>query len=493
MAPIDFPDSAENENRRLRNEQRQARFIEQLEQRKSSAIEQGRTAWKNWERTGSTPLEVGDRQTIAKRLGKKIEDIKKDGKGALTKLLKDVGYMKLKDVAQPMTLKHLDKLTIKQGGRAEKELTAAPGPYQSLIQALAKYTREDLYVLADEMLLFTQFHPVGKVQLEEAQLILDALQAAVDRIDREFDLWEQCQAVAAIRKPLEDPYYQALRDGDETALAKFFDENQSHIVGNPIKLWWPIDDFHLIDFEADAYVAPVNPFWAKRYLVHGDIAAGVYMGEEIFFFPHIYLGPAIEWSGWREYRDGYQQPTMSPSAKEEILASIQATPEPRVLFNKETENYQVYQEGAETGENQINGTDWDWGEDGMGNAARWLVIYPDPEARRLVPAIYTRGAMQFVELVPLSARLITEFGDSDRWQYVGEDAPTLLQRLKDLTGFGTGDFKVMDAWRETAARFHLNPIFRSHPGEDKKIIYRRHLKRWIAENQRSLDSYIENE
>jgi hypothetical protein len=46
----------------------------------------------------------------------------------------------------------------------------------------------------------------------------------------------------------------------------------------------------------------------------------------------------------------------------------------------------------------------------------------------------------------------------------------------------------MDAWRETAARFHLNPIFRSHPGEAEKILYRRHLERWIAENSRSTDS-----
>lgn len=179
--------------------------------------------------------------------------------------------------------------------------------------------------------------------------------------------------------------------------------------------------------------------------------------------------------------------TMSSFGKDDILANIQAEAEFRVIFNEDTGNYQVCQEGAEPGEKRISGIDWDWGDDYWTSlTARWLVIYPDPEARRLVPAIYTRGEMWFTELVPLSARLVAEFGDSDRWQYVGDDAPTLLQRLKDLTGFGTGDFRVMDAWRETAARFHLNPIFRSHPGEDKKILYRRHLKRWIAENRRRL-------
>lgn len=483
MATIDFPDSAEKEKRRLLNQQRQAHFTEQ---RRSSAIEQGRKAWENWEETRSTQLEMGERQTIAKRLGKKIEAIKeKDGRGALTKLLKNVKYL-----AQPMTLKHLSKLTSKTEGNVEKDLAAAPGPYQALIQALAKYTGEDLYVLADEMLLFTQFHPVGKVQLEEAKLMLHALQVAVDRIDQEFHLWEQCQVVAAIRKPLEEPFHQALRDGDETALSEFFETNPSHVAGSPINLWWPLEEYLLEAGNTGEPYAPMNSFWAKSYPTHGAGSACAWAGEEIFFFPHIYLGPAIEWSGWLEYRDGHPQQTMSFSAKENILAGLQTGAEPRVMFNEESGNYQVYQDGSEPGEKRMNGIDWDWGMDSyMDNAARWLIIYPDPDARRLVPAIYTRGEMWFTELVPLSARLIAEFGDSDRWQYVGDDAPTLLQRLKDLTGFGTGDFRVMDAWRETAAHFHLNPIFRGHPGEDKKILYRRHLKRWIAENRRSPDSH----
>lgn len=474
-----FPDTPEAKVRRERKEA-------QLVEKNKSDAENGRRAWEailDWRQKRQERLEKNDREAIAQNLHWELEEYKtNDDHGNLTDLFEQSG----------LHLREKSRLTL-QPGKHAKDLRTEWKTYQALIEALHIKTGEELNLLANRVLLGTQFHPISHADLQEAKLILEALQVAVDRIDQEFKLWEQCQAVAAIRKPIEYPYLKALQDGDETALSEFFDANPSHVVGNPIKLWWPIDDFHLVDYEADADVAPVNPFWAKRYLVHGDIAAGVCMGEEIFFFPHIYLGPAIEWSGWREYRDGYQQPTMSPSAKEEILASIQATPEPRVLFNKKTENYQVYQEGADTGENRINGTDWYWGEDGMDNAARWLVIYPDPEARRLVPAIYTRGAMQFVELVPLSARLIAEFGDSDRWQYVGHDAPSLLQRLKDLTGFGTGDFKVMDAWRETAAHFHLNPIFRSHPGEDKKILYRRHLENWITENQRSLDRHEDEE
>lgn len=460
---------------------RLARKKAQLVEENKSDAENGARAWeavREWRKDRPERLEKNDREAIARNLHRELKDYKdNEDHSNLTDLFEQAG----------LPLKEKARLTL-QPGKYAKDLRTEWKTYQALIEALHIKTGEELSLLANRVLLGTQFHPISHADLQEAEQILEALQVAVDRIDQEFKLWEQCQAVAAIRKPLEKPYLKALQGGDETALAEFFDANPSHVVGNPIKLWWPIDDLQLWDYDAGTGRAPSNPFWAKPYHVHDANAAGVWSGEEIFFFPHIYLGPAIEWSGWLEYRDGYREPTMSPSAKENILASVQATPEPRVMFNEETENYQVYQDGAEPGEKRMSGTDWDWGEDWMGSAARWLVIYPDPDAKRLVPAIYTRGDMWFTELVPLSPRLIAEFGDSDRWQYVGHDAPTLLQRLKDLTGFGAGDFKVMDDWRETAARFELNPIFRSHPGEDKKILYRLHLERWIADNRCPTDS-----
>lgn len=342
------------------------------------------------------------------------------------------------------------------------------------------------------MLLFTQFHPVGKVQLEEAQLILDALQAAVDRIDREFHLWEQCMAIAIIRKPLEAAYVDAIRQGDqESAWREFqFDEDcLPRTVGVPIEKWWPLEQHALTwnDHSLNVLIEPENAFWCRPY--HDSWAAGVWSGESIFFFPHIYLGPAIEWSRGRpeeHEKDGW-------------WVDIDADPEPYVQFDETLQQYLIYLHDPKTGEAHHAGAEFDWDMSGaMANAARWLIIYPNPEEKRLIPALFSRGEFTSTGLLPLSARLIAEFGDPKHWEYVGRDgAPTLLQRLKNLTGFdtgfGTGDFKVMDAWRETVARFHWNPIFRSHPGEDKKILYRRHLENWITENQRSLDCHEDEE
>lgn len=75
---------------------------------------------------------MGDKQTIAKCLGKKIEAIKeKDGRGALTKLLENVKYL-----AQPMTLKHLSKLSIKPGGKLKRILRPPPVHTKHLFKPL---------------------------------------------------------------------------------------------------------------------------------------------------------------------------------------------------------------------------------------------------------------------------------------------------------------------------------------------------------------------
>lgn len=480
---IKFPDSAEARERRREKAALQAKKSE------TSSAHYGRRAWdriEKWRREELKLLELNDRIAIAQNLWWELDRYP----GKLADLYK--GDDKNADL--PHNIK--EKVTLAPGEASKgKRLKAEVTPYLKLTEALARKTGEDLYLLADRVLFGTWFHPVSGAELEEARLIMKALQVAVDRVDLEFNLWEQCQAVADIRKPLEEPYYQALLIKDQVALSAFFDANPFHVVGNPIKLWWPIDGGQLLDSETDC--VPVNPFWVKPYPAHGATAAGAWSGAEIFFFPHIYLGPAIQWDGWIEYRDGYPLPTMSPTAKESTLASIQASPEPHVLFNEETHSYQLYADGPEPDEKGKNGIEVDcWGlGEHMENAARWLVIYPDPDAKRLVPAIYMQADYSITELMPLTDRLIAEFGDTDRWQYFGCDgAPTLLQRLKDLTGFVTGDFKVMDAWRETAERFHWNPIFRSRdPGEIKNIIYRRHLEKWIAEGPSSIDGSEDKE
>ncbi len=297
--------------------------------------------------------------------------------------------------------------------------------------------------------------------------------------------------IVELRKPREERYVEAvIHDEQEVAWAEFqFDPDANdmlHMAGVPVEKWWPLEKFLLIDRHTEKAdgeerlvetpIKPFNPFWLKQYRYHDSFAAGVWSGESILFFPHIYLGPAIEWGGSKPEK--YME--------DDRWVDINTDPEPYVRFDDGSQEYLVYLRDPKTDREHHGGTEFDWDMSyGMSGAARWLIIYPDPDpdAKRLIPALFSRGNFASTELLPLDARLIAEFGDKNRWQYVGRDgAPTLLQRLKDLTGYVTGDFKVMDAWRETAERFYLNPIFRSsHPSEAEKILYQRRLERWIAD------------
>ena len=474
-----FPYSVEA-TRRLR--QREA-YREK--QRETSSAEDGQQAWdaiSEWRRDSQQKLDHNDRVAIAQNLWVELEHYQD----------------KLSDVYDAAGLPHniKDKVTLQPGKASHaKSLKAEVRPYLDMISALAKKTAEkegideelEKHLLADRVLLGTQFHPLSSARLQEAQLIWEALQVAVDRIDREFGLWEQCMAIAEIRRPREAAYVDAIRKGDmESAWREFqFDDDSiPREAGVCAEKWWPLEQLQLtFDGQSvNTLIEPVNAFWCRRYRYHVGWDAGLWSGESIFFFPHIYLGPAIEWEGHKpeEYAD------------DDLWVDINADPEPHVRFDAESGEYLVYLRDPKTGEEHHGGYEVDWNmRPGMCSAARWLIIYPDPKEKRLIPAIFSRGEIYSTELLPLSARLIAEFGDSKHWEYLGRDgAPTLLQRIKDLTGFVSGDFKVADAWRETAARFHLNPIFRStNPSESENIIYRRHLEKWIAENRRPADNH----
>jgi hypothetical protein len=460
-----FPTTVEHQRRlQVLAERRSAQRI--------SDIEHGKKAWSEFQGARRKELDFEERKTIARNLWLEIEKYRGGKDGTLTQLLEKT----------EIELKHIGRVILAPDKSGNNELHPFPPKYIALMEALGKKTNEDINLLADRVLIGTHYHPESLVDLQDAQLILEALQVAVDQVDQEFNLWKQCKAIEEIRQPLERHYIEAVRRGDEDSATldlqnEISEDSLPRLVGQPVLRWWPLEA-HMLKFDfmmnTLGHIAPANAFWVNSKPNDSPIAAGVWGGESVLFFPNIYIGPTIEW------RDG------KPDTFDEnhhLWLDIKTEPVPIVKF--EENEYRVYLKNPEI--DQMSQTDsiWDinWA---MCMAARWLVIYPDPDAKRLIPALFCFGDFLATELIPLSARLIAEFGDSDRWQYLGHDAPTLLQRLRDLTGYGKGDFKVMDAWRETAARFHLNPIFKNHPGEAEKILYRKHLEKWIKDGRASM-------
>lgn len=489
-----MPDSREAYDRR----RKKVAYQEKL--RETNSAKDGQVAWDAYANPGPDQahgrLELNDRKAIAQNLWKELDRYQKGlapyQKGKLQDLYDDIDRKESPKGGIPPNIK--DKVTLQPGKASHrKPLIATFHWYGWFIEALARKAAAaqktdahlEKYLIADRVLLGARYHPVKRDKLEEAELILKALEAAVDQIDREFKLWAQCMTIKEIRETRDAAYVDAVTRGDQRAAKaelQLDGDSLPHMAGELVGNWWPLEPYQLTwdGRSIDTPIKPENAFWCRPYQYHDSWAAGVWSGESIFFFPHCYLGPAIEWT------DGRPQ----ESEKDEWWVDIGTVPEPFVQFHEVSSEYRVYLRDPKTGEESHAGDEFDWGmSQAMSLAARWLIIYPDPEGKRLIPALFSRGEFASTELLPLSARLIAEFGESKHWEYVGRDgAPTLLQRLKDLTGFVTGGFEVMDKWRETAERFHLNPIFRStHPSESENIIYRRHLEKWIAEHQLPVD------
>ena len=457
------------------------RRLQALAERRSaqriSDIEHGKKAWSEFQGARREELDFEERKTIARNLWLEIEKYRGGKDGTLTQLLEKTG----------IELKHIGRVILAPDKSGNNELHPSPPKYIALMEALIRRTNEDIYLLADRVLLGTHFHPESLADLQDAQLILEALQVAVDQIDQEFKLWEQCQAIAEIRAPLEKHYIEAVRRGDfDTAyndlLPDIGDDSIPRQAIEDVQRWWPLEPnllmFNILPGQniEQRPIAPTNSFWLGKKPSVYSFATSVWSGESILFFPHIYLGQAIEWPNTRpeNYKD------------DALWIDIDREPYPVVRF--ESGMYQVYLVDPVTGTEGHGGSEFDWGmRYEMCVATRWLMMYPDPEANRLVPTLFTLGGFMDSEMTPLTARLIADFGNKNHWDYLSSSGSiSLLQRLRELTGYGIGDFKTFEAWHETASRFHLNPIFKSHPGEAENILYRRHLEKWIKDGRASM-------
>jgi hypothetical protein len=436
-------------------------------------------------------LTPNDREVIARNLCSPVEDYyanHPDEERYL--LLQDAG------LTDEKSTKVLPRLVLRSGQPISTKdgLYASPEKYRWLIEAIARRSGESLDGLASSVLLGTSFYPHQPESpvpdISEAHLILAALQEAVDRVDDEFHLLEQCLEVARLRNEVEAVYWKHVAEtGEDLDYESWHSSNPNLVLPQPDwpqtwpgsserfsnqnGLWWPLEDWRLVDWDhgdGERLIVPDNTYWARTGIPADPCSSRVLSGPDFFFFPHIYLGPAKNWEGERD-----------PEQHAWVQNHLPNSEEPQVCWEEDKQRYVLRQSEYPLPDGTTS-TEYDLGGP-MDEAARWLVIYPDPFMKKLVPMIYALGEFPGAELTQLTAPLIADFSNQYRWEYFGKGAPTLLQRLKDLTGYRTGDFKVYEAWRETALRFHWNPILRRHPEVIDEIRYRKHLERWVAQGR----------
>lgn len=476
--PIDLTKHAEYQRRQR---ERQAVRERQLEE----DAELGRQAFKSFlEHRGK--LTPRDREAIARNMYRDVEDYYSNHPDEERYiLLKDAG---LTDENSTRVLPRLVLRPDEPAG-ANNELYASPEKYRWLIEAIARRSGESVNALAGRILIGSSFCPnkaeIPLPNISEAHLILSALQKAADKIDQEFHLFEQCMEVARFRDERESGYWSHLQQtGEELNYESWQEKNPALMqpspsgpehalsIGQHNGLWWPLDPDYLIERTGPREgkrIVPVNAYWAKSDAPSDPYSAGILSGADFFYFPHIYLGSALCWG---------KTPRSYWSDFDCIYDDIPGMRMPCACWNERRGAYEIRE---------------DHGDDLALNLAHWLVIYPDPFLKRLVPMLYALGHSSGAQLTQLTVAEIANLGNPERWQYFGTDAPTLLQRLRDLTGYRSGNFAVYESWRETAGRFHLNPALRRHSEVMDEIRYRKHLERWIGQHTTPADRSDDDE
>lgn len=403
-------------------------------------------------------------------------------------------YIILKDagLTSDNSTKVAHRLVLKPGADPEAvNLYATPVKYQWLIEALARRSGGiDVGGIAYRVLDGTSFAhesaPAAGAKASEANLILEALQEAALRIDEEFQLHEKCLEIAEWRSRFEGPYWsEAERTGHRPDLGAWQSLCPELTVSQPDwpqdwpassrrfegenGLWWPLEEWRLEYSSTESDTAtgkPRNAFWARTDEPLDPWSATVCADERFLYFPHAYLGPAVS-----ERYSG--ENGLVPEAYE----ALKDPPSPKITWDPELCQYRLTEDAY---------------DDELGNIVNWwLVLYPDPQLKQLVPMLFSIGASRGAELLPLSPALIASFGNQATWQYFGREGGTLLQRLRVMTGYNTGHVEVYDQWRETAARFDYNPVLRSRPELVEGIRYRSQLRRWIRERGRRRPSESE--
>ncbi len=453
------------------NDEEKRREVERKRQQRADTREEcGRRAFAalSARREKLTPA---DREAIARSLFSEIDNYCKHTGEAKYVLVKKAG------LTDANSTKVLERLVLKSGKPYRSDLYATASKYADLMRALAD--GESIDELAYRVLSGTSFYPrqadAPIPEINEAQLIFDALVEAANRVDAEFHVFNQCLEVARLRDEVESTYWQRLTESrdslDTTTWHKMVSEMKllpqfwlgtNRELCEENGLWWPVEHWRLVSDLPGVKLeaAPANAFWAKDVSIDDSSSAKVRSEPDFFCFPHIYLGPAL---------------CVDLTPEDYFADELPDLSMPQIKWDETTHQYALRDHGPE------------YSDDLCPKAAQWLVLYPDPHVKKLVPMIYAMGDWQGAELTPLTAPIIADFGDTKHWQYFGKDADTLLDRLKALTGYRTGRFDVYEAWRETAARFHWNPVLRNHPNIVDDIQYRQHLQQWLRAGRHGLD------
>ncbi|MDO8732717.1 MAG: hypothetical protein Q7L55_09140 [Actinomycetota bacterium] len=341
--------------------------------------------------------------------------------------------------------KELYRLTLPPGTNSHKRsLRLDADKYIRLIETLAYYLGSSASVIGEPLLAGTRLTPLSRTENEFSELdaIHVALQHIVDDLDREFGLFEtyrqtaklKCKGVVEGDKccwPLYTPYAM---DEQELNYEKQDDYSKEYAIATDLN---------------QAFIRRNHFYRTHMYswFLYG-FETGALQNDDFFYVPHAPLGHLLLWDlpDPKLNRAAYFQ-----AVDEQVFklknANTDSLPIPKDEWNPEKKNPfgQTMQRGAPN----------EFLQDHF-----WLIAYPHPEGKRLVPTLYQPGGEGGAYLLPLDLEGLEMLAD------VVWVSPTshcnALQRIQQLLADqdANGQNSIERGMRRTSVWLAENPILK---------------------------------
>lgn len=398
----------------------------------------GRDAWAELKRRDRRRLEKNDVIQIARHLHTEIESLKPRLRAQNVSLAQFCREAGLGD--EETYSRRLYRVTLPPDGDVEKrELRAVAKIYQRLIDAIAKRSRESVTVVAERVLRGTSLHPMEATALDELEQIQILLQEMVDQVDEEFGLFSKFVETAMRRA-------RHAKDGGSMRWPRYDlditlgpnpdpEEVRAELEGavNPAFAFWPSDVFE--------YYRDATSWWpiaTKSMAVQDD---------DFFFVPHAHFGPLV----LTTERKG--DPHRAAVLAQEV-GWTRRLHGPAIGWTPKDD----WDTDNNCPRGQTLPRDWAW------QCHAWIVIYPSPDGRRLMPMLYMPSIFDGPFLLPLDTKHLRYVRDHGVW--VGPDQTMgAIDRLKLLIT-SAGDPAALDALRRTAPWFDHNPFLAAKAKEE---------------------------
>lgn len=356
----------------------------------------------------------------------------------------------------PEDAKELYRLTLPPGADASKRgIRVGALKYLNLIEVLTSVLGDSVELIADRLLRGTSLHAMSKSAGEwsDLDLIQAHLQRIVNDIDRDFDLLRTYRRTAELKCKWID-------EGGDLGwpLGHIGNKNFSNFTDK-----YSAEDIEVYRLERIAATDPSQAFY-RRHPHFGSryhswwlfgFETGALQDDDLFHVPHAALGHLLMWDLPERRKD-----KVAYELKVKIqIHEVRRRPETLALPDDDWDHVKACPVG-QTGQRTGNWRLQDF---------FWLLAYPHPDGKSLVPTLYCAGEEGGAYMLPLDMEALDMLSDAV-WVSADEQCSVVDRLAALLTDAGEDGFNPMERnLRRTASWLLDNPILkRQREREDRR-------------------------